>query len=73
MIKGSGARPSVRTMEVPTDERRLVITKILGSGARSFDTSTVEIEAASSSMELNLLLKFLGRSRDLSDGMEEID
>ena len=72
MIKGSGARSSVRIV-VPTDDRRLDITKILGSGARSSDTSTVEIEAVSSSMVLNLLLKLLGRSRDLSDGTEDTD
>ena len=72
-MNGSGARSSVRTIEAPTDERRLDITKILGSGARSSDTSTVDIEAVSSSMALNLVLEVLGRSRDLSDGMEDVD
>ena len=75
MINGSGARSSVRTteVEVPTDDRRLDITRILGSGARSSEPSTVEIEAVSSNMVLNLLLKLLVRRRDLSDGMEETD
>jgi hypothetical protein len=47
-MKGSGARSSVRTTEVPADDRRLDITKILGSGGRSPDTLMAEIEAESS-------------------------
>ena len=72
MTTGSGARLSVRTIQVetPTDDRMLDITKILGSGARSSDASTVGIEAVSSNM---VLLKLLSRRRDLSDGTEEVD
>ena len=72
-MKGSGARSSVRTTEVPADDRRLDMTKILGSGAKSNETSTVEMDAVSSRMVVGLLVVLSMRRRGVTDEIEGID
>ena len=44
-IIGSGARPLVRTIEVPADDRKSDVTDIPGSIAKSSGTSMVTLDA----------------------------